>query len=182
MLALVGVVIGAVLAYLFQRSAAAISRREHWSDRASEALADVELLLTDAHPHRVTFNMNRDTVIEDVRVLTDRGVRARRDVAVLAVGYPDAQIRATARELDVAIFNADVSLRWLVTDMVAGREITKHKQALPRALSDYERATELKQAIVDRLQLSWFKRRRAQPQPATPTQDHDADEPDDDSA
>jgi hypothetical protein len=43
-----GVVVGAVLGFLFQRAAEPISRRELWSDRASETLADVELLLIAA--------------------------------------------------------------------------------------------------------------------------------------
>jgi hypothetical protein len=160
MLPLVGVVIGAVLGYFFQRVAASISRRELWSDRASEALADVELLLTDTHPHRVTMNMNRDTIADQVTMLREgRGPVVRRGLAVLVVGYPDAQIRATARELEVAIFNTLASLTWLVGDMLVYRDVTEPEQALPKALGNHEHATRLKEVTVERLHMPWRKRR-----------------------
>jgi hypothetical protein len=145
---LVGVVVGALLGYFGRRSEQAFARRSRWSDRAAKALADVKLLLTDSHPHRVTLNMNRETVWTEVLALQNRGIPIRRALAEVGAGHPDPSIRSTADELEVAIFSADVSLRWVVSDMLRHVDVVT---SLPRAMNDYERAERLRIEIIDRL-------------------------------
>jgi hypothetical protein len=155
---LVGVVVGALLAYLARRAEQSSSRRDQWSDRAAGALAEVKLLMTDSHPQRVTINMNRETVWADVLALRDRGVPIRLAMAEIGAGHPDPTIRSKADELEVAIFSVDVSLRWLVSDMLRHADIVD--TSLPRAMNDYERAERLRVEIIDRLHARNFPRRR----------------------
>ena len=170
MLPLLGVVVGAVLGYFFQRAGQSISRRERWSDRASEALADVKQLLTVSQPHRVTMNMNRETVTEEVSALSDRGALVRREVSVLGAGHPDPTIRSRADGLEVAMFNADVSLRWLVNDLLRNADITE--TSLPKALAEHDHADELRLAIIEQLHARdgarLFKRRRTRSRTVAP--------------
>jgi hypothetical protein len=145
---LAGVILGAAMSFWFQRVERRAAAKERWAERAAEALADVEILLTDAQPQRVTMSMNRDTVGAQVSELSARGAVVRRQVAVLSAGHPDAQVRHTAGDLETAIFNSIASLGWLVSDMLRHADSAEQ---LKTAMSDHETGRRLAREIEDRL-------------------------------
>ncbi|MBA3737497.1 MAG: hypothetical protein H0W97_02920 [Actinobacteria bacterium] len=143
-----GVALGAGLTYWIQRSLATAAIQARWAERAADALADLEILLTDAHPDRVAFNMDRETIAGDVASLRDRGTLVRREVAVLAVGHPDATIRTDAKALQVGIFNALGSLGGFMRDMVQHADTDDSRV---EALKDHGSVRELAEKITDHL-------------------------------
>jgi hypothetical protein len=143
---IVGVVIGAMLSWWINRSQEQRSLRHRWMERASEALADVDVLLTATHPHRFGMNMNREGASDDVRRLREQGEPARREVAVLAAGHPDPRVRETARKLETELFNSLHWLGWHVADLLRDAD---SNDSLRNAMAFHEEATRLAAEITD---------------------------------
>jgi hypothetical protein len=146
--ALGGVILGAGLGYWFQRALTKEATKERWQRQAADALADLEILLTDAHPDRVAINLDREAVVEQIAELKERGTLVRREVAVLAAGHPDPDIRAVAKMMQVGIFNTLSSVGWLVSDMLQSRDF---QQARQDAVVRHDLVTRLAEQIRERL-------------------------------
>jgi hypothetical protein len=117
-LTLIGVVVGAALAYLGQRALDKSSRLARWAERSADTVADVQMFLTDCSDKKVWFFNPRLTPT----MLADLDAQARvvrREVSVLAAGHPDGRIRETMRDLEpaiVATYNAFYECAWAKAD------------------------------------------------------------------
>lgn len=119
---LLAVIVGAVAAagggYLSQRALAQASHRQRWADQAAATLADVQMVLTDLNPldllddERERLGFPPDTQdakarrFDSVLAATrdgDRVDRVRREVAILASGHPEPQVREEATRLQATL-------------------------------------------------------------------------------
>ncbi len=113
----VGAVTGAAGTYWSQSVLAKRTRRANWSDHSASALADVNMLLTDMKPDSLLSTYPHEPVVNDTESRrisvaikavenAERAAQVRREVAVLAAGHPDSQVREDAETLEARIAEA----------------------------------------------------------------------------
>jgi hypothetical protein len=143
--ALGGVVLGAVLTYFSDRRQQDRAARERWAERASETLADVEMLLTAAHPPRAALGLGAHGVF----LLREQSDTVRRAVAVLAAGHPDGVVRELAGRLEAALYNTLSMVESLAESVREAQTYDEVKAAA--ALENHGEAQGLARDITDRI-------------------------------
>jgi hypothetical protein len=120
-------------------------------ERTAEILAGTKALLTDAHPDRLAFNAGKQPPAEVFGGLDERWQRIRVPLLTVAAADSDARIRDLAGQLEVAVANMLNQGMWLVSDVLAGRDllttredaVREHKEAtrlLDKLLAEIHRA------------------------------------------
>jgi len=136
-------------------------RERQWMD--AEVVADVDSLLHDIDPMRRAMNLNPAEGAEDALWA---GLETRRDdlqrrLLRLGSGHPSQEVREPARRLASEVFNAAVSSRWVVHDMLLGRD---SKEQMETAQRDHDHAvgdaTDLRRAVESAGSGRRFERQR----------------------
>jgi hypothetical protein len=146
--ALAGVFLGAVATYLVERRHQNRVIRDRWTERASDALADVNLLLTSSFPRQIAWGSEPRTARSRVKKVHDMSEPVRREVAALAAGHPDRKVRDLATNLEITLFYTVDRLEAMVQEMIVGEDTSS---TLTEAEKEYEDARALAKGVADRI-------------------------------
>jgi hypothetical protein len=128
-------------------------RSQDRAHRQEQRLRDAEVVgpvldyLVDSDPTRLAMNASPDPQrqSDDLAALKERRDQLRASVLVLAAGHPDPIVRARARELSVALYNALSSAAWAVRDL----EFHTDRSALEVATGDHAAAQEAAECVLE---------------------------------
>ena len=123
-------------------------RRREQQQRDAATVGPVMGLLTDADPQRLTMDLRRDPVKQAAinTALADRLDQLVGQLLVMAAGHPDDTVRASCRELSVALRNAHVSGMYAVTDFLSNRQVTG---SLKTAKDDHDTARRVAERLLE---------------------------------
>ncbi len=118
-------------------------RRHHRHDRqwvVAEVVASAQLLIDDIDPMRRVMNLNPAQGAEDQRWtdLERRRDEVRGRLAVIATGHASREVRDLARRLATELYNAAISTRWAVHDMLFHRD---NPEQMATAKQDHQTAS-----------------------------------------
>ncbi|HZO70465.1 MAG TPA: hypothetical protein VFB74_36160 [Kribbellaceae bacterium] len=121
--AFIGAGIPAALTYAALRADARQRRHaRQWED--ADVVADVQALLSDIDPMRRTINLDPVEGAETARWedLDARTKDVSRRLLRLGAGHPSHRVRTLAQRLAVEVLNAATATKWVVSDMLKGRD------------------------------------------------------------
>lgn len=116
--------LAAVLALSGDAIVRSVDRRREQARRDGEALVPVLAYLADANPQRVAMNL--PTVAEDAlaiaRSMGERMEDIRRQLYLLGISHPSADVRQGAKDLVVRMLNVQYWLSRMIADMAKHRD------------------------------------------------------------
>jgi hypothetical protein len=143
-IAVAGTLAATILQQRFARREREAAEAEEWVKAGAEILGPIDSLLVDAHPERVSINLNEESLALMQYLREDRWQGQLRDrLATLGVAHPLGEVRAKAIELGVAIHNSLHATSWLVRDMLRKSELSEIDRARAEHAVAQERASEL---------------------------------------
>jgi hypothetical protein len=139
--------LGASLSALLTYRSRAIDRRREQQRLDGDVLGPVSILLSDANPDRLGFNVSRDMTVQDERMadLRQRANASSGQLLTMAASHPNKEARKLADELAVATGNAITSASWFIRDLVNDRALDYRDTAL----ADHAKAQDLLNRLRD---------------------------------
>jgi hypothetical protein len=153
------VVVGAILGGFITVGVTWLQNRHATSEREATVAADrgkraaailgrARVFLTDIHPDRVAFNVNAEVTPKEFESLAARLNVLCDDISIFAAAEADERNRGAAARMEVALFNAFNSAKWLAGDVLAHRDL---KDSLEAAKRNHLRAGVLVRIVLDRV-------------------------------
>lgn len=88
------------------------------AQRGAEVLAPVGILLSDANPDVLAFNVKKPSSYEVLSELRSRWIAIREPLAIYGNSHPHAEIPRAVEFLITAVANALTSAEWLIADIL----------------------------------------------------------------